>query len=64
MRYIDAAYDTVRAHEVIRAIERLADKDTIVEDEKGNVITSVKLFEETLSDGSKVPHLVLYFEEN
>jgi hypothetical protein len=63
MKYVDAVYDPIRVHEVLDAIKGLADKDTIVEDENGNCITAIKLFEETLTDGSKLPHLVIYFDK-
>jgi hypothetical protein len=63
MRYIDARYDTIRVRDVIKALEQLADADTIVEDENGNCIVAVKLFEETLTDGSKLPHVQIYFDK-
>lgn len=62
MRYIDAVYDPIRVHEVIHALN-MADADTIVEDQHGNSLIAIKLFEETLTDGSKVPHIQIYFDE-
>jgi hypothetical protein len=63
MRYIDAVYDPIRVPEVVRALQSLGDKNTIVEDEHGNCIKAIKLFEETLTDGSKKPRLMVYFDK-
>jgi hypothetical protein len=62
MKYIDARYDTIRVPEVIDALRAFGDAGTIVEDENGNAIKAIKLFEETLTDQSKKPRLQIYFD--
>jgi hypothetical protein len=62
MKYIDARYDTIRVPGVIKALQAMGDEDTIVEDEHGNTIKAIKLFEETLTDGSKKARLQIYFD--
>lgn len=64
MRYIDAVYDPVRVPDVIKALQRLGDADMLVEDSQGNCISSIKLFEETLTDGSKKQRLMVYFDKD
>ena len=66
MKFIDGTTLTCGQRDyLIRALEEItSDRSAQIEDENGNPIARIKLFERKLSDGSSYPVIELHFDKD